>query len=625
MTAATFLLAVAGLLAGLFEWRHYEKLLRWRDQDLSFGDELVLLWVVGAKTLWLMLPLGILSVGLLCLGRRRLGHVLLALNAAGLSTWLILDLRVQEVTGNHVAAYLSYVDSHDPLEWAGGAPLARDTCGLLAGIALATVLLLFALRWLLGRLARRWTPATGRRVLVGVLGLLLFVALGWRLGVRALDQPLLLEPLARALPVRLPGLEDASSAPADLAAFREEFSRGMHLPLRRLADKLFQARPVDASACVQRTDLPNVIILVLESFRHDALCGEYMPQLDRWSRRGLRFERHYAGSNSSHFGLFGLLYGRSPMVYDASLNAAVPPQMVHSFRNSGYRCSFLSGGTVRWCRMDEFINDRIFDEVRVFEHGSKSERDRIILRGEIERILRRRDRPQLIVAFLMATHYDYDYPPEYERHRPVLRNFSPTDARLRLNREPLFNRYKNSLAFLDDEISHLIGKLAPGRNLILVTGDHGESFWDDGVFLHSSRGSDIQTRVPLALVGPGVPARTVTDFTRHPDILPTLLHALAGQPVPVRGAHGKDVLAPDFRSDRVALFPAPLAGEGFRLLLLHGPDRLRVHLRFDRSPRAVAEGYYDVHDNFEVNRVPATEEAARWRHVLVEELRRVAQ
>src|SRR5262249_39545980 len=153
--------------------------------------------------------------------------------------------------------------------------------------------------------------------------------------------------------------------------------------------------------------------------------------------------------------------------------------------------------------------------------------------------------------FLVSSHYDYEYPREYERHLPVADRFEGP-GRSPHYREKLFNRYRNSLAFLDDEIYNFVESLNPSKNIVVITGDHGESFKEDGVYAHNSKGSDAQTHVPLAIVGPGVPCKTVTGFTRHADVVPTLLHLIAGQPVPLRHSHGKDFLE-DGGRDRTVL------------------------------------------------------------------------
>src|SRR5262249_13167217 len=125
---------------------------------------------------------------------------------------------------------------------------------------------------------------------------------------------LALERLEGALPVHLDWLAPASGH-GDLEAFRKAFNRGVNAAYRPLYPLIRAGQAVDNHSRIDGTALPNVIILVLESLRADAINPQDTPRLYRWAQKGLRFQRHYAGSNGSHLGIFGLLYGRTPLVY----------------------------------------------------------------------------------------------------------------------------------------------------------------------------------------------------------------------------------------------------------------------------------------------------------------------
>ena len=115
-------------------------------------------------------------------------------------------------------------------------------------------------------------------------------------------------------------------------------------------------------------------------------------------------------------------------------------------------------------------------------------------------------------------------------------------------------RYRNSVLFLEDELMKVVQSIDPERNLIMITGDHGESLGEDsGAEAHGSRMSEIQLRTPFVMVGPGIPAHKVKTATSHADVLPTLLHGLAGKPVRVARCQGRDVLAQAALTDEVAV------------------------------------------------------------------------
>ena len=127
----------------------------------------------------------------------------------------------------------------------------------------------------------------------------------------------------------------------------------------------------------------------------------------------------------------------------------------------------------------------------------------------------------------------------------------------------------------------VVQSIDPERNLIMITGDHGESLGEDGVAAHGSRMSEIQLRTPFVMVGPGIPAQKVKTATSHTDVLPTLLHGLAGKPVRVAGCQGRDVLEQAALTDEVAI-TWPRWPEPNGLLIIR--DNLRM--LFKQMPNA---------------------------------------
>lgn len=67
------------------------------------------------------------------------------------------------------------------------------------------------------------------------------------------------------------------------------------------------------------------------------------------------------------------------------------------------------------------------------------------------------------------------------------------------------------------------------NTLIVITGDHGEEFMENGRWGHNSTFSDEQIRVPLVLWVPGRERHEETLRTSHMDLLPTLLPLLGVQ------------------------------------------------------------------------------------------------
>ncbi len=574
MALVLFTLMTTAGLALFCEWEHYRRLLHWQRLELPLRDQAALFWVLWAKSLAVLAPFLLVAGFLAWRGRSRMAWAWYGTASALVLAWLVVDLRVQRITGNHLLAYLEFAGTPAAMEWAGGGGLALPL-GLWAGLALLAAAATgcachHVARWLVTRSwmegTRGWSLVTAG-FLVAMLG---SVPAQWWFA-----EPRLLEQLYAALPSsalvslshqrantprslgRSPLLATAGvSGPVKFHQFRQRMDNDLTAALQELWPVVMETPPpCDDQVRVEGPDLPNVVILVLESLRHTAVNPESMPRLHAWSGSGLRCQRHYAGSNRSEYGIFALVHSRHPVMYDATLDSGIRPQMCRAFHNSGYRCSFTTSGTINWNKMDLFVNAPMFDQVLVELDGDFPSRDRKVL-GHVERILQTsRGRPQLVVAFLMSTHFGYFYPPEFERFTPTctlassLSGLNPAQHRAKLS-----NRYRNACLFLDTEIGKVLATLDPKRNLVVVTGDHGESIFDDGYLAHASRLSEFQTRVPMTIAGPGVEPGVVERLTQHIDLLPTLLHVLARRPVPIQRCLGKDILDTSSPRQEMLLF-----------------------------------------------------------------------
>lgn len=155
----------------------------------------------------------------------------------------------------------------------------------------------------------------------------------------------------------------------------------------------------------------------------------------------------------------------------------------------------------------------------------------------------------------------YPCSPAFITHTPALPDDQTTviDCTTTQFREPLYNRFLNAAGYLDTIVDEFLSFIDLSHNIVVITGDHGESFWDDGTIMHLAKCSDVQVRVSMLILGAGIPARKVTTPTMHADLLPTLLHAAAGVPIPIRNCHGVDLLqepVPDRLMPAICGFPA---------------------------------------------------------------------
>jgi hypothetical protein len=80
--------------------------------------------------------------------------------------------------------------------------------------------------------------------------------------------------------------------------------------------------------------------------------------------------------------------------------------------------------------------------------------------------------------------------------------------------------------------------------VVIVAGDHGESFGEDGYFLHCSALSPVQVQTPFLLAAPDLlQPQVFSQPTAHVDILPTLLDLLGTQVSDPNCLHGTSMFS----------------------------------------------------------------------------------
>ncbi len=89
-------------------------------------------------------------------------------------------------------------------------------------------------------------------------------------------------------------------------------------------------------------------------------------------------------------------------------------------------------------------------------------------------------------------------------------------------KEQFYNRFKNSARTMD----RLIEPLLRDDCVVIILGDHGEPFFEDGTKIHGSRLSRYQNMTPAVIHFPGVVPRKISAPTSHADLLPTLMSIL---------------------------------------------------------------------------------------------------
>jgi membrane-anchored protein YejM (alkaline phosphatase superfamily) len=294
---------------------------------------------------------------------------------------------------------------------------------------------------------------------------------------------------------------------------------------------------------------PNVVLIAVEGLRFDMLDPKVMPFLSSWSSRQLVFQNHYSGGNATRFGIFSLFYGLVGTYWDRFLAAEKSPVLLDVLQLRGYEFRILSCTDLHYPEFRETAFRLVGSSIRDHWQCERVDRDRNMT-DDFLGFLGSVRRPFFGFLFYDASHGFYQYPPAFERFRPV--PSSGDYVRLAAKNPslsgPLFNRYRNALGYVDSQIERVIRGLESrgvlDNTLVFITGDHGEEFGERGYRGHGGAFDRYQTSTVMVAHLPGEPARQVRRLTSHLDVVPTILERLGATNPPGDYSEGVALTAP---------------------------------------------------------------------------------
>jgi uncharacterized protein len=288
--------------------------------------------------------------------------------------------------------------------------------------------------------------------------------------------------------------------------------------------------PLAPLRCNPRSPMPNVLLVVIDGMRADALTPVAAPRLSEFARDAIRFDGHYSGGNSSQTGMFSLFYGLPPTYFDAFYDFIRPPVLMDLFRQYHYQLGLFASAPVdrALVGLDRTAFARV-PNLRL-QTGSpdtgNAERDRR-LTEEWYDWLEGRDPARPFFGFL---YYNTAVAVEPPDGYPPVATAAPGATALARRHA----RYLTAVHYVDSLVGAALDDIARrkllDRTVVIVTSDHGIEFDDagNGFKGHGTAFSTYQMRTPLILRWPGRRPDRVDRRTSHNDLAPTMLTELFG-------------------------------------------------------------------------------------------------
>lgn len=287
---------------------------------------------------------------------------------------------------------------------------------------------------------------------------------------------------------------------------------------------------------------PNILMIAVESLRTDMLAPETMPRTYAYSRSARRFLDHASGGSTSRYGTFSLVYGLHGSYFAPVYAENLSPVLVDTLLDLRYdirvygsaSMSFPELRSTAWVRVEDKVEDKL---PRAPGESRDAELVRRFQAWMQERATATDDAPFFCFAFVDAPHSAYNVVAERAPFEPYARSLDFVElsgATAREQAPEVFNRYKNAVYDADHSIGLMLDALSASGELantvVVITGDHGEEFYEHGFWGHTSNYTRTQVLVPLVLSGPGIEPGDERRPTSHVDVAPTLLEILGADP-----------------------------------------------------------------------------------------------
>ena len=319
------------------------------------------------------------------------------------------------------------------------------------------------------------------------------------------------------------------------------------------------------------TNRANVVLITIESMRHDVVGlwqqgQEVMPSVDALAHDGVQFTRAYSQATQTDYATTALYSSLYPLRTQRHLyfhsNDPWPKTLFYdALKPAGYATAIISSQNNGWGGMDNFLKSPRLDLFYDPEGNGAPSRggfwadsfpDAQTVDRAISWIAEQGTQgvPFFLGLNLQSSHFPYKLPPGATQIlQPAMIDFSAGFMQYPPEKVGIVrNVYDNALHECDRQIGRLLEALRTNGQLshtiIVVSGDHGEAFYERGYITHGREPIEPVIRTACVLYAPGMISPHIDNYSVElVDILPTVLGLLGLPPHP--NFQGINVLAVD--------------------------------------------------------------------------------
>jgi len=278
---------------------------------------------------------------------------------------------------------------------------------------------------------------------------------------------------------------------------------------------------------------PNIYLFIVETFREDFINDTVTPNINKFKHNNIFFPYSFSNANSSQISWYAIFHANFPYYWRAQKGqkGSLP---LHILKKLGYKINVYCSADLQYFQMEQSLfgmNHTLIDNFYDFSKaGAPHQRDKIVINKLIEDSKSFTSSPTIFITFLDSPHSEYSWPQDetckfvpYSTHINYLKL-----CYIQEELELVKNSYRNSIYYVDTLFGNFLKNLPTKNDVIVITGDHGEEFFEQGAMFHATHINSLQTRVPLYYKFPGE-KRPKNTMTCHMDIFPSIIHYVTGQ------------------------------------------------------------------------------------------------
>lgn len=289
---------------------------------------------------------------------------------------------------------------------------------------------------------------------------------------------------------------------------------------------------------------PNIVFLVIDSWREETFNAENTPNLWNFAQNGTIYQEHLSTGNATRAGVFGFFYGIPSTYWHSAIDNKTSPVFIDRMQELDYQLGIFASARLTSPEFDQTVFLKVPDLRKESTGDTAVARDQNITEEWLDWFEQKDDsKPSFSFLFYDAPH-GYAFPEDYDhRYEPMLSEVNYLKLNNNTDPMPLMNRYKTSVHFIDSLAKQVLNALSASgemeNTIVVITSDHGEELNDNkqNYWGHNGNFSNPQVHVPFAIIGKGVPKNTNgwnNRFTSHQDVVPTLMQNYLGVKNPVQ-------------------------------------------------------------------------------------------